>query len=72
MTLLLQALNDPVIEVRVAALETFGNLGTEALGEEARPVTEAVTRDDEGQPQGRPRSRRECVEEAQGYAVSRP
>ena len=42
-TVLLQALNDPVLEVRVAALETFGNLGQEALGDDAKAVVDRVS-----------------------------
>jgi HEAT repeat protein len=42
-TALLQGLNDNVVEVRVAVLETFGNLGQEALGDDARAVLERVT-----------------------------
>ena len=42
-TVLLQALDDPVLEVRVAALETFGNLGQEALGDDAKAVVDRVT-----------------------------
>jgi HEAT repeat protein len=41
--LLLKTLEDPVIEVRVAALETFGNLGQEALGADAKAVVDRVT-----------------------------
>jgi len=32
-----------VIEVRVAVLETFGNLGADALGAEAKVVVDRVT-----------------------------
>ena len=42
-TVLLQALDDPVLEVRVAALETFGNLGQEALGDDAKAVVDRVS-----------------------------
>ena len=38
--LLRRATDDPLLEVRLAAIETLGNLGAEVLGGEAGPVRE--------------------------------
>ena len=66
---LLQALNDPVIEVRVAALETFGNLGTGSVapaGHRARDANDEGTasrmlREAAENALTRPRARRKSV-----------
>jgi HEAT repeat protein len=42
-TALLACLNDTVLEVRVAAIETFGNLGAEALGDDLQAVVDKLT-----------------------------
>jgi HEAT repeat protein len=42
-TALLACLNDTVLEVRVAAIETFGNLGPEALGDDLKAVVDKLT-----------------------------
>ena len=41
-TALLRCLDDNILEVRLAALETFGMLGADGLGEDARAVTERL------------------------------
>jgi HEAT repeat protein len=41
-TAILVSLNDSVVEVRVAAIEALGNLGQEALGADAKAVTDRL------------------------------
>lgn len=42
-TALLAGMNDSVLEVRIAAIETLGVLGPEGLGEDVKAVTERLT-----------------------------